>query len=627
MSETSSEVRRVAWDEVLAFTRLFRTPLRALHLTRLSLGFACVVCCYLVGRLLDAAWVGAGAGVLPGDVSSGRSEIVAFATLDRDTYDSWRELDRRQVRGMEHALVVRHGADMDAAKAAEALRSRSASSLLRTSAARDEVNRAIQTVDERARSAIAALRSDTARPADERDAELRRVRRAADSLRVVLRGGDLRQFSPAERSGAVEALLSADGSLAPAERAETAATLARVVGREQGLAELQARAPRGVWISQVDYQMNCFAGAVQGVVALRWGWGGGAFDPQPSLLGSLGSSASGALWLLTERPWYAVIYGLLHALIFAFFGTAICRSAALQSARPDAVPSASLVAFARDKTPAGFFALIAPGLLMVGIAAVMFLGAVVAGLPGIGPIIGGLTFVLALLGGLALALVLAAAVLGTHLFVPTIAAEGSDAFDALQHGAGYVVQRPWLVGFYSLLLLLCGGVAFVVLRMVLLMMLKLTHAVSWAGMSWFGAWSSARTDSFSRLDAIWTMPAWSELSLLPTVGGQPFWGLFAVAPLSAPESFAWFFMALWVFLFVAVLGGFVVSFYFCGSTEMYFLLRRSVDGMDYDEVYYEEDEEAFFAAAASNESRAESSPEPGTRGTPLPVMGTPPSTT
>jgi hypothetical protein len=92
-----------------------------------------------------------------------------------------------------------------------------------------------------------------------------------------------------------------------------------------------------------------------------------------------------------------------------------------------------------------------------------------------------------------------------------------------------------------------------------------------------------------------------------------FWGDFGTAPLSGSESFALFFIALWVFVFVGLVGAFVVSFYFCGSTEMYFLLRREVDAVDYDEIYYEETEEELGegeAGATAEPTEAEQPESP-----------------
>jgi hypothetical protein len=222
----------------------------------------------------------------------------------------------------------------------------------------------------------------------------------------------------------------------------------------------------------------------------------------------------------------------------------------------------------------------------------VWIGGFIGGLiPVVGELLTGVLYGLALLAGFGLGLVLLGTVLGFNLLWPTIGAEGSDAFDAVQHALGYVGQRPWYAGFYGFVLLLSGGVCFVMVRLIVLLMFKVTHVISGAGLGLFGVWSSARTETFGKLDAMWHMPAWSELPLLPTAGGVPLWGTFSNAPLSGSETVATFLIACWVFLCVALVGAFLVSFYFSGSTQMYLLLRHHVDAVDLDEIYYEEEEE------------------------------------
>ena len=50
------------------------------------------------------------------------------------------------------------------------------------------------------------------------------------------------------------------------------------------------------------------------------------------------------------------------------------------------------------------------------------------------------------------------------------------------------------------------------------------------------------------------------------------------------------FVAAWVFLVVGLVAAFLVNLFLCGGTQMYYLLRRSVDATDWEEVYYEEPE-------------------------------------
>lgn len=371
-------------------------------------------------------------------------------------------------------------------------------------------------------------------------------------------------------------------------------------------AEAEHLRPRGPFISLLEYEMHCFAAAVHGVCSGRWGLSGSAFSDEPAMIGSIASAGSGVVWLVTQRPWYAVIYGLILLVIFAFFGGAVCRISAVRSARDENLSLSAALRFSRDKISGLIAAPLLPAGIFIVAGLVIFVGGLIAAVPYL-ETIGALAYGLALLFGLALVFTFLAVVLGFHLMWPTIAVEGSDAFDAVQRAAGYVFQRAWHVGFYSFVLLLYGGVSFVIVRIMGMLLLKLTHVLAGAGMNLA---SSTHAEGVGKLDAIWQMPAWQDLPLLPGVGGVNFWGDFGSVALSGSESFAMYVMTFWVFGVVGLVGAFIVSFYFCGSTEMYFLLRREVDAVDYDEVYYEEPESELERAAPPQAEQPEAPESP-----------------
>lgn len=382
---------------------------------------------------------------------------------------------------------------------------------------------------------------------------------------------------------------------------------------------------RGPFIELLGYESRCFAGAVQGVCTFRWGFGGGPTDPQPTLLGSIAAAGSGVLWLFTQRPCFAVFYGLLHLAIFALAGGAICRHVAIQSARDETISIWEALRFAREKYASLFLAPVVPLAIFCVGAGLMIVGALFGAIPYVGEVLSGLFYSLALLGGFALAMILIGVVLGLHLMWPTIAVEGSDAFDAITHAVGYIGQRAWRAAFYTVTLLLYGGILFVLVRLIALLTLKLAHVFTGQGMSLFGNLTSAKSDTLGKLDAMWHMPAWGDLPLLPSMSGVPFWGTFGNAGLDRTEWLGMVLIGAWVFLVVGLVGAFVVSFFFCGSTQMYFLLRRDVDAVDYEEVYYEEPEEEFpppAGEAPTDTAEALPSAEASTAAAPPPA--TPP---
>jgi hypothetical protein len=347
--------------------------------------------------------------------------------------------------------------------------------------------------------------------------------------------------------------------------------------------------PQGPFIRLLDYEMKCFAGAIQGVCAGRLGFSGSALSPEPAMLGSIVSAGSGVFWLATQRPCFFVIFALLLTAIHSLFGGAICRVAAVRIAREEGLSAGAALRFAREKFLGYAAALLLPAITFVGIGVCIWVGGLIAAVPGL-HFITGILYVLTLIGGFLLAMILILLVTGFHLMWPTIAVEGSDAFDGIQRAFGYVMQRPWHTGFYSIVLLIYGAFSFVFVRLLATLSLKLSHVFTGGGMNLA---SSAKIETLGKLDAMWKMPAWQNLPLLPSTGDVNFWGSFASAPLSGVESFTWFFLALWVFLLVGLVGSFVLGFYYCGSTEMYFLLRREVDGVEFEEIYYEEPEDEF----------------------------------
>jgi hypothetical protein len=57
-------------------------------------------------------------------------------------------------------------------------------------------------------------------------------------------------------------------------------------------------------------------------------------------------------------------------------------------------------------------------------------------------------------------------------------------------------------------------------------------------------------------------------------------------------------LAFWVYLVVAMLGAFAISFYFTANTIIYYLMRHEVDATEMDDVYLEQSEEDFADATA-----------------------------
>jgi hypothetical protein len=162
---------------------------------------------------------------------------------------------------------------------------------------------------------------------------------------------------------------------------------------------------------------------------------------------------------------------------------------------------------------------------------------------------------------------------------PTIAVEGSDSFDAISRSFSYVYARPWRMLFYTAVALIYGAICYLFVRMFIWLMLALTHHFVAAGM--FA--SAASTD-----------PLWTTMWNGPAAPGWRLSYDIDFLTLTWYQSISAFLLAIWVYLVVATLGAFTISFYFTANTIIYSLMRHEVDATEMDDVYLEQSEEEFI---------------------------------
>ncbi|MBI5865625.1 MAG: hypothetical protein HZB38_14175 [Planctomycetes bacterium] len=590
MPEHSVEVRSVRWAEVTPITRLFGTIWRALAFGPLGVGLLFVACTYLIGRLLDWVWVFGGHGVLAAAIASSPSgaahvptagdEIRAYATLDAATFDTWREFARAAAVSAEPAP-------------------------------KEDIEAALNLVDERESKGRAAIAAHQQPSAAEKHLKAAALRRMADTVRFALRGCAEHPYPGVSASAALERVLAADPAITVGQRGEETQRLGRLLERVRADVTRRQQAARGPFASLLHYEMRCMAGAVHGVMNGRWGMQAGGLDHDPALAGSVVTSAKGILWLATQRPFYAALFGVLVLLVGAPLLGTICRLTAITVAREELPEFNPAFAFMRRRYAALVGAPLACVGLVLGICLLLAIGGIVGAIPYIGPLLSGLTFFLAIFGGAAAAFFLLLLIVGFPMMWPTIAVEGSDTFDALQRSCAYMFQRHGLAALCFSLLSLVGGVYLLAARVVAVLVLKLTHDGIGAGMNLLR--SSSETSTIGRLDAMWWMPKWQDLSLLPSLDGPPMWGVIGYAPMSGSEAVGAFLIGLWVFLIVALVAAFAMSYFFAGATETYFILRQAEDNVPAAEICYEEQTDEITGESAG----------PAAIGTPLPIVNGP----
>lgn len=415
------------------------------------------------------------------------------------------------------------------------------------------------------------------------------------------------------------------------DKAVPADELARYVGL--GVAEDAPANLVGIFGVFSDFQLRCVRDAVESV---REGRIIGAVDagqvaappfttvvdhPKRGALTNLLLMGRGVVWMMTQHGFYAVLFLLGGTLIWALFGGAMCRMAAVQIARDESIGIVEAFQFAKKSLFGGFFlAPVLPLFVCLLIGLIMSLGGVFLRIPWLGDVLGGLLFFLALIGGFLISLLLIGLVGGGSLFWPTIAVEDSDCFDAVSRSVSYVYGRPLRATWYALVTLVFGSFCWLFVRFVIWLALRSTHLFVGMGSGLF----FEREGVPNKLSALWSPPTFENLLELS-------------GNLSRSEGLARGLIGLWVLVVVALSWAFLASFYLSASTIVYFLLRRDVDGTDLGEVHVEEDFErpsetsateetpvSSGAAASQPEEAKEEVEEPGNVSLPI-IEGSPPA--
>lgn len=291
-------------------------------------------------------------------------------------------------------------------------------------------------------------------------------------------------------------------------------------------------------------------------------------------------------WLIKTHPWFFGIYAVYAFALTALFGGAITRLQALQACRDLRQTPVAGLRFAAQRYLWLVLAPLIP-LLMAGVVALLLAvaGSVLFNVPVL-EIVGGVLYGPALVLGLIIALVLIGLALAVHVLYPAIATENADAFDAISRAYNYVIGRPVRFLVYGLVSLVYFALAYLLVSLVL-------AATIWATNAALGAWTfTEAAEGVTRFDAL---VALAQDQTVPD-------------DVSATVGVAGWIAKLWTTLLLMLLPAFAVSFYFCASTWIYLLLRRSADGVEFDDVYLPADPEEPTAPTEPTEPTE--TPEP-----------------
>lgn len=153
---------------------------------------------------------------------------------------------------------------------------------------------------------------------------------------------------------------------------------------------------------------------------------------------------------LLSWPWYFLILIYLFTL-WIFFGAMISRIIVVKIAKDDVISIATAFQFAHKNKMAYFLT----PLVLFGIIGFLclcnWLAGVVGSIPWIGPILYVGLYFLVLLSTIFIFLVSIGAVFGFNLITSAISAEGSDGLEAVISVYNYIYSRPWHFIFYYFL--------------------------------------------------------------------------------------------------------------------------------------------------------------------------------
>ena len=606
MADETHHIRGINWRETFLFTHIFRSFGIAIHPSKMFLAMVAICLLYLGGRTLDAVWPTNSRGV--------QKEIEIWESMPdfNKIKDEQRKEARNHYSELLQVLEIKNGDKLlTPEERYEAALSGGHMSEIKSKIS-GEIDRQAKLIEERHKYESAAIESGT----------LPEVQPPLEGYLAVLnddaKAKDLKGKLDDLVKKATEAQVKKDGE-AKAEARDTEADKRKEANRrematyktnlthlyevaDQKMKAAEAIQGYGLFSLIADYEVDRVNELVNGVTQNNW-FGGltdhgstehGNADHSLAGLGFTGRSSSGVFdcllrmfwiaprWAISQHFVYFVFFGAFFFIVWAIFGGAIARIAAIHVSRDEKPSIRSALRFSAGKFFSFLCAPVIPLIIIGVVGLIVAIGGLLLYVPFIGEIAVGVFYFLALAGGFVMTLVTVGTIGGINLMFPTIASEGSDSFDAISRSFSYVYNRPWRMFWYTCVSIAYGALTFLFVRIFIFLMLGFTHHFTGLLVVKEG---NAGGPAFQ---GIWP--------------GSKLWNLtYSVNHLSltSGQRIAAFFVALWVFLAIAALGAYVITYYFSSSAIVYFLMRREVDATEMDDVYLEQLEEEFVEPSPS----------------------------
>ncbi|MBI5360109.1 MAG: hypothetical protein HZA48_05945 [Planctomycetes bacterium] len=270
--------------------------------------------------------------------------------------------------------------------------------------------------------------------------------------------------------------------------------------------------------------------------------------------------------------------GIIFIFIFAwsFFGGAITRIAAVEIAKDERIELSNAIHFGKRRYSSFFWSKLTCILLFLFFFLCIFGACLLARIPTLGPFLKILLVIflpLAMITSFLLTMLGLGATFGHVLFFPAVAAEDTDAFDAISRGFSYLFAEPWKFIWYQIVSGVYGFITFMfVLVFSWMLMLIMLFAAR------FGMGSRSFSPMIKNIYAFF-----SEFFNGMQANPNP--------QMNTVEMISTVIFAAWILLFAGFVFSFALSYFFSGQTMIYFLLRKKVDSIDMTEVYEEKESE------------------------------------
>ncbi|MCH2153191.1 MAG: hypothetical protein MK089_07595 [Phycisphaerales bacterium] len=267
--------------------------------------------------------------------------------------------------------------------------------------------------------------------------------------------------------------------------------------------------------------------------------------------------------LMKHGQWRFLLFmGLWFLFLLAAFGGGLCRMEAVAAAGGERMSSRDALDFAWSRLTSMFGSLLVPLALAAFLAIVLLLVGLLMNVPVLNVVVA-VFYVFSLITGLGVTLLVIGYAICGGMLVPSVAVENCDGGDAMQRAYGYMVARP-------LHLILYLGMLFIGLALGFLLVFTVVNATMAVTAGLQGEWS------------------WNNTFV--NAGGTD--EIFAATQRPAPAYDSWWtglaggLIGFWESVMIMIVLGWIFS-YLCASwTRVYLLMRRAVDGLEEDCIWF-----------------------------------------